>query len=207
MICPKTAWPAAREKARSKTLCISTLMESDSRSPTDVYAEPDFIIVTADGESTRHTVLYRDQKAIRTLTAKGKRLDRKCDVRHELDPRGPDGPVHEEPFQASIWAHLVSTDFAALLGGTSGTVSISHDMFSLRREGLGIFRTFLPCAFVTASESICQPRSSMHLRRAARNVRVVCWSTGVFASNMTIAMFLLMSMRMRATMPGSGRGR
>ncbi len=76
---------------------------------TDVYMEPDFIIVTAPGERTRHTVLYRDGKAIRTLTAKGKRIAATCDVRHEWDPRGPDGLVHEEPFQASIWEHLAGT--------------------------------------------------------------------------------------------------
>jgi len=73
---------------------------------TDVYAEPDFIIVTAAGKRTRHTVLYRHGKAIRTLTARGERLVESCDTRHELDPRGIEGPVHEEPFSASIWAHL-----------------------------------------------------------------------------------------------------
>jgi hypothetical protein len=73
---------------------------------TDVYAEPDFIIVTGEGERTRHTVLYRNSVAIRTLTAKGKRLTRNCSERHEWDPRGPDGPVHEEPFKATIWSHL-----------------------------------------------------------------------------------------------------
>jgi hypothetical protein len=74
---------------------------------TDVYVEPDFIIVTGPGERTRHTVLYRDGVAIRTLTAKGKRIAATCDKRHERDPRGTDGPVHEEPFQATIWKHLL----------------------------------------------------------------------------------------------------
>ena len=54
----------------------------------------------------RHTVLYRDGKATRTLTAKGTRLLPTCDTRHALDPRGPDGPVHEIPFQSTIWQHL-----------------------------------------------------------------------------------------------------
>ena len=85
---------------------ILTFTARELGDATDVYAEPDFIIVTADGERTRHTVLYRNGKAVRTLTARGKRLDRECSVRHELDPRGPVGPVHEEPFKASIWAHL-----------------------------------------------------------------------------------------------------
>ena len=74
---------------------------------TDVYIEPDFIVVTAPGQRTRHTVLYRDGKAIRTLTAKGTRLAPTCDARHALDPRGAEGPVHEEPFQADIWSHLI----------------------------------------------------------------------------------------------------
>lgn len=74
---------------------------------TDVYIEPDFIVVTAPGQRTRHTVLYRNGVAIRTLTAKGTRLAPTCDTRHELDPRGADGPVHEEPFQADIWSHLL----------------------------------------------------------------------------------------------------
>lgn len=74
---------------------------------TDVYFEPDFIIVTAPGERTRHTVLYRDGVAVRTLTAKGKRIAPTCDTRHALDPRGTDGPVHGEPVQAGIWKHLL----------------------------------------------------------------------------------------------------
>ena len=74
---------------------------------TNVYCEPDFIIVTAPGQRIRHTVLYRDGKAVRTLTAKGTRLAPTCEARHSLDPRGPEGPVHEEPFQADIWSHLV----------------------------------------------------------------------------------------------------
>ena len=76
---------------------------------TDVYVEPDFIIVTAPGQRTRHTVLYRNGKAIRTLTARGTRLAPTCDTRHALDPRGTDGPVHEDPFQADIWSHLLDS--------------------------------------------------------------------------------------------------
>lgn len=74
---------------------------------TGVYMEPDFIIVTAPGQRTRHTVLYRDGVAIRTLTARGTRLSSDCERRHALDPRGADGAVHEERFQASIWRHLI----------------------------------------------------------------------------------------------------
>ncbi len=72
-----------------------------------IYMEPDFIVVTGHGERIRHTVLYRDGVAVRTLTARGRRLTRRCDVRHEWDPRGLTGPVHEEPFKANIWSSLV----------------------------------------------------------------------------------------------------
>lgn len=71
--------------------------------PTLIYSEPDFIILTGVGERLRHTVLYRNGKATRTLTARGVRLSPVCTHRHPLDPRGPDGPVHEIPFQATIW--------------------------------------------------------------------------------------------------------
>ena len=74
---------------------------------TDIYMEPDFIMLIGADERIRHTVLYRDGVAIRTLTAKGKRLGGDCSERHELDPRGNDGPVHGESFSADIWAHLV----------------------------------------------------------------------------------------------------
>ena len=77
---------------------------------TDIYMEPDFIMLTAPGERVRHTVLYRNGEAVRTLTAKGTRLWPSCDRRHPLDPRGEDGPVHEQPFSSSIWSHLVEDD-------------------------------------------------------------------------------------------------
>lgn len=77
--------------------------------PTDVYMEPDFIMLTAPGERVRHTVLYREGEAVRTLTAKGTRLSPCCDSRHPLDPRGEEGPVHEPPFKSPIWEHLVET--------------------------------------------------------------------------------------------------
>lgn len=74
---------------------------------TDVYMEPDFIMLTAPGERVRHTVLYRNGVALRTLTAKGTRLWPTCERRHSLDPRGTDGAVHEPHFQSTIWSHLV----------------------------------------------------------------------------------------------------
>ena len=74
---------------------------------TGIYMEPDFIVITGDGERVRHTVLYRNGVAVRTLTARGRRLTRRCDARHEWDPRGPAGPVHEEPFKADIWSSLL----------------------------------------------------------------------------------------------------
>ena len=73
---------------------------------TGTYMEPDFIVLTAPGERLRHTVLYRDGKAVRTLTAEGTRLSPTCDKRHDLDPRGPEGEVHEAPFSSPIWKHL-----------------------------------------------------------------------------------------------------
>jgi hypothetical protein len=77
---------------------------------THIYMEPDFIMLTAPGERVRHTVLYRHGEAIRTLTAKGTRLLPTCDNRHLLDPRGPDGPVHETPFSSPIWQHLTEDE-------------------------------------------------------------------------------------------------
>jgi len=74
---------------------------------TDVYMEPDFIVLTAPDERIRHTVLYRNGKAIRTLTARGNRLSPACQYRHSEDPRGSDGPVHGDIVQASIWEHLL----------------------------------------------------------------------------------------------------
>ncbi|WND03525.1 hypothetical protein QGN29_03950 [Temperatibacter marinus] len=72
----------------------------------DIYMEPDFIMLTAPGERLRHTVLYKDGEAIRTLTAKGTRLSPTCQKRHDLDPRGPDGPVHEKAFVTQMWSEL-----------------------------------------------------------------------------------------------------
>ncbi|MEX0827579.1 MAG: hypothetical protein WD005_01370 [Haliea sp.] len=77
---------------------------------TDVYMEPDFILLTAPGERVRHTVLYRHGKALRTLTAKGTRLWPTCDRRHPVDPRGPDGAVHGNVFSSNIWEHLLEND-------------------------------------------------------------------------------------------------
>lgn len=72
-----------------------------------VYMEPDFIMLTAPGERVRHTVLYRNGEATRTLTARGTRLSPTCGQRHPIDPRGTDGPVHEASFSSPIWQHLV----------------------------------------------------------------------------------------------------
>ena len=70
----------------------------------DVYLEPDFIMLTGKDERVRTTVLYRHGEAQRTLTARGIRLSHDCSQRHDWDPRGPDGPVHEALFQTNIWA-------------------------------------------------------------------------------------------------------
>ena len=73
---------------------------------TEVYAEPDFIMLLCEGQRIRHTVLYRNGRATRSLTARGVRLSTECRERHSLDPRGPDGPIHEQPFVSGIWSHL-----------------------------------------------------------------------------------------------------
>lgn len=86
---------------------ILTFNARELSKATDVYMEPDFIILTGTGQRVRHTVLYKDGKATRTLTAHGIRLSPSCEKRHELDPRGTNGPVHEQAFKASIWQHLV----------------------------------------------------------------------------------------------------
>lgn len=86
---------------------ILTFNARELSKATDVYMEPDFIILTGTGQRIRHTVLYKDGKATRTLTAHGIRLSPSCEKRHDLDPRGTDGPVHEQTFKASIWQHLV----------------------------------------------------------------------------------------------------
>lgn len=89
---------------------ILTFNARELGKPTDTYMEPDFIMLTAPGERVRHTVLYRHGKAVRTLTAKGTRLWPTCERRHTLDPRGEDGPVHEKPFSANIWSHLLEPE-------------------------------------------------------------------------------------------------
>lgn len=88
---------------------ILTFNASHLDQATDVYMEPDVIVLTAPGERIRHTVLYRNGEACRTLTARGTRLWPTCERRHPLDPRGAEGPVHEEPFSSNIWSHLAAS--------------------------------------------------------------------------------------------------
>ena len=61
----------------------------------DVYSEPDLIHLGAD-RRTRHTFLYRKGVLVRTLRVAGHRIAAAADRRVSLDPRGLDGPVHEE---------------------------------------------------------------------------------------------------------------
>ena len=58
------------------------------------YSEPDFIILQGD-KRTRHTMLYRDGKLVRTLKVEGFRLSPVADKRMPFDPRGADGDVHD----------------------------------------------------------------------------------------------------------------
>lgn len=60
------------------------------------YAEPDCVRLIAANQRTRSTLLYRDGKAVRTLTATGWRLAPDASRRVLWDPRGPEGAVHIE---------------------------------------------------------------------------------------------------------------
>lgn len=59
-----------------------------------VYSEPDLIRL-GENERTRHTFLYRNGTLVRTLRVRGKRMSQSAEGRLDVDPRGPDGPVHE----------------------------------------------------------------------------------------------------------------
>lgn len=58
------------------------------------YSEPDFIHIDGD-RRTRHTMLYRHRRLVRTLRAVGQRLSPVADRRIPFDPRGPEGEVHD----------------------------------------------------------------------------------------------------------------
>lgn len=68
------------------------------------YCEPDLIrIEVPETESPvrparrwRTTVLWRDRVLVRPMLVEGERLTRDTTRTHELDPRGPDAPVHEK---------------------------------------------------------------------------------------------------------------
>jgi len=58
------------------------------------YSEPDFIRLDGNNR-TRHTMLYRDGKLVRTLNVVGHRLAPVASRRVSFDPRGADGEVHD----------------------------------------------------------------------------------------------------------------
>lgn len=58
------------------------------------YAEPDHIHVEGD-RRWRHTVLWRHGELVRVMHVAGERLARSATVRHESDPRGATGGVHD----------------------------------------------------------------------------------------------------------------
>jgi hypothetical protein len=60
------------------------------------FSDPDHIRLLGADQRTRTTTLYRHGELVRILSVSGTRLSGDPRVRHELDPRGPDGPVHEE---------------------------------------------------------------------------------------------------------------
>ncbi len=58
------------------------------------YSEPDFIRI--DGNTrTRHTMLYRNGRLVRTLKATGQKIAETAEHRVSFDPRGMDGDVHD----------------------------------------------------------------------------------------------------------------
>jgi len=67
------------------------------------YHEPDCIRLLGPAQRTRTTLLYRDGIAVRTLTAQGHKLAPVADRRLPWDPRGPDGPVHNELRDTHVW--------------------------------------------------------------------------------------------------------
>ena len=66
------------------------------------YSEPDIIQVQGD-HRTRHTALWRDGSLVRTLTVTGRRLSDDPTRRVPQDPRGPNGPVHEDRRPTQVW--------------------------------------------------------------------------------------------------------
>lgn len=68
------------------------------------YAEPDCVRLIGSGERTRTTLLYRGGEAVRTLTAYGTRIAPTAERRVAIDPRGPDGPVHEGRSVTKVFA-------------------------------------------------------------------------------------------------------
>lgn len=61
-----------------------------------VYSEPDHIRLLGAQQRTRTTVLYRGGTLVRTLTVSGTKIAATAERRVAFDPRGLDGPVHEE---------------------------------------------------------------------------------------------------------------
>jgi hypothetical protein len=67
------------------------------------YHEPDVIRLLGNGRRTRSTLLYRDGVAVRTLAANGRRVSADSSRRVAWDPRGADGPVHEQPRETLVF--------------------------------------------------------------------------------------------------------
>lgn len=71
------------------------------------YCEPDFIRLEGN-RRTRDTVLWRAGTLVRTLHVEGHLLTTEVQARHPLDPRGPEGPVHEP--RASTQQYRVTSE-------------------------------------------------------------------------------------------------
>ncbi|NWF70496.1 MAG: hypothetical protein HXY40_15515 [Chloroflexi bacterium] len=74
------------------------------------YNEPDCIRLLSAATRTRTTVLYRNGVAVRTLTANGHKLAPTAARRLPDDPRGLDGPVHEQSPQTRVFEQKTRSD-------------------------------------------------------------------------------------------------
>ncbi len=74
------------------------------------YSEPDHIRLLGAGQRTRVTALWRDGRLVRTLTVAGQKVSDDPTVRIAWDPRGPDGPVHEERKATMVFSEEGGTE-------------------------------------------------------------------------------------------------
>lgn len=71
------------------------------------YVEPDVVRLAPPSGRVRTTLLYRNGRAVRTLSAHGERISENTERRLPFDPRGADGPVHEAGGDSVVWREPV----------------------------------------------------------------------------------------------------